>query len=428
MEWDYDDYGDAGDAAMMYDDAAMYDDDDNDVEGYFPEDAYLMEEEYLRYAIPHDPHQALNFSEVLDQCVRSSLTDAFRFTFPLIGLCLTLYVSSLMGQGFDAYIHIVAIVCGMSGLYYFFHYNMVYIVFLSVLGYLALVFGDRWLPQGRGIRVAAICALYLITCELYVAEATTWHQVRGAQMIMVMKLVSLAFDVDHGTVGAPPGTLEYAGYMYNAGTVVFGPWISFREYKRITCVIFPIGQLEASKIIPDRQCTVARERRGAICCFYVGHCREMAVARPYHVELPRSLVEVVTNWNVPMHNWLKTYVFKTTRPLGTFAAVLLTYAASSLLHGLNFQLSAVLLSLGFYSYIEHVLREKLSRYFDACVLARKCKPDCRHANKQQDPRVFLVNLGFTVISVWHLAYLGLMFDSSSEVEEKVSHSDKSLVV
>ncbi|CAE1268787.1 PORCN [Acanthosepion pharaonis] len=80
---------------------------------------------------------------------------------------------------------------------------------------------------------------------------------------------------------------------------------------------------------------------------------DLSVTRPSFIELPRSLVETVSNWNLPMHYWLKIYIFKNARPLGNFAAVLLTYGASSLLHGLNFQLAAVLLSLGFYSYIEH---------------------------------------------------------------------------
>ena len=38
----------------------------------------------------------------------------------------------------------------------------------------------------------------------------------------------------------------------------------------------------------------------------VGCCRDVAVSRPLNVEFPRSIVEVVTNWNIPMHFWLKT--------------------------------------------------------------------------------------------------------------------------
>ena len=32
----------------------------------------------------------------------------------------------------------------------------------------------------------------------------------------------------------------------------------------------------------------------------------VTVTRPWNIELPRSLVEVVINWNIPMHTWLKT--------------------------------------------------------------------------------------------------------------------------
>jgi len=64
-------------------------------------------------------------------------------------------------------------------------------------------------------------------------------------------------------------------------------------------------------------------------------------------------------------------VFRTTISYGSFVAVLSTYVASSLLHGLNFQLSAVLLSLGAYTYVEYMLRQKLANTFRACILVRR---------------------------------------------------------
>ena len=88
--------------------------------------------------------------------------------------------------------------------------------------------------------------------------------------------------------------------------------------------------------------------------------------------MPRSLVEVVVSWNLPMHRWLKQYVFKQTRSrLGPGPAVLMTYLASTLLHGLSGQLAAVLLSLGFYTWVEHSLRDKLSNIMDASIGARR---------------------------------------------------------
>ena len=64
--------------------------------------------------------------------------------------------------------------------------------------------------------------------------------------------------------------------------------------------------------------------------------------------------------------------------------------------GLNFQLGAVLLSIGIYAYIENgmiccgvacvtfvviVLRYKMSLRLDACVLDRPCPTECRHTHK-----------------------------------------------
>lgn len=141
----------------------------------------------------------------------------------------------------------------------------------------------------------------------------------------------------------------------------------------------------------------------------------LEVTSPLKVELPRSLVEVVIFWNVPMHHWLKQYVFRPSRPLlGTGLSILLTYAVSSLLHGLNFQMAAVLLSLGLYSYTEHILRSKLSKIFDSCVLARACPQPCQHLCKHDNVYVMICNFSFSCIAIFHLAYLGVMFDNSEE--------------
>lgn len=45
-----------------------------------------------------------------------------------------------------------------------------------------------------------------------------------------MKAISLAFDLDRGAVSSFPSPLEFMGYLCFAGTVVFGPWISFASY------------------------------------------------------------------------------------------------------------------------------------------------------------------------------------------------------
>ena len=70
------------------------------------------------------------------------------------------------------------------------------------------------------------------------------------------------------------------------------------------------------------------------------------------------------------------------RPWGAAAAIGATYGVSALLHGLNFQLGAVLLSLGFYTYVEHGTRHKLAAAFNASIAARRCPDaDCSYRYK-----------------------------------------------
>uniref|UniRef100_A0A4W4HHT3 Porcupine O-acyltransferase like n=1 Tax=Electrophorus electricus TaxID=8005 RepID=A0A4W4HHT3_ELEEL len=140
---------------------------------------------------------------------------------------------------------------------------------------------------------------------------------------------------------------------------------------------------------------------------------DITVARPLNVELPRSMVEVVTSWNQPMSHWLNKYVFKSALKLGTFPAILVTYTASALLHGLSFHLGAVLLSLGFITYVEHVLRKKLAAIFSACILSKRCPNDCPHLNKKA-VWVYGINLFFSALSIFHLTYLGSLFDLDAD--------------
>lgn len=52
----------------------------------------------------------------------------------------------------------------------------------------------------------------------------------GAQMILMMKVISVGFDLDQGTLFSLPDPLEYFGYTFCVGTSIFGPWVSFTSY------------------------------------------------------------------------------------------------------------------------------------------------------------------------------------------------------
>lgn len=156
-----------------------------------------------------------------------------------------------------------------------------------------------------------------------------------------------------------------------------------------------------------------------------------SISNPFYIELPRSLIQIVIHWNIPMHTWLKTCkfkilfssmveqflyrcilftdVFREARIFGVFPAICLTYLISSLLHGLNFKLAAVLLSIGLFSYIEFKFRNKLSSIFNSCLNSYSCN-GCDHLYKKQNIYVILGNLFFSIIAIVHLAYLGMVFE------------------
>ena len=101
-------------------------------------------------------------------------------------------------------------------------------------------------------------------------------------------------------------------------------------------------------------------------------------------------MEVVVSWNMPMHRWLKLYVFKQTKPrAGAGAAIVLTYLASTVLHGLTGQIAAVLFSLGAYTWVEHSLRAKLSNIMDASIGARR-ETETRKKVKTSGPPIHLL--------------------------------------
>ena len=49
-------------------------------------------------------------------------------------------------------------------------------------------------------------------------------------MVLAMKVISVAFDLQGGTLQDPPSIWEYCGYVFHVGSVIFGPWLGFQDY------------------------------------------------------------------------------------------------------------------------------------------------------------------------------------------------------
>ncbi|XP_041860799.1 protein-serine O-palmitoleoyltransferase porcupine-like isoform X2 [Melanotaenia boesemani] len=402
------------------------------------------------------------WQQLAESCGLSTVQQSVQQVWMLLLLCLVCRLCFRLGVG-SSVKHAVSALAGMYGLFLFFELHMLWVLLLGVLCYLILLLSRH--SSSRGLFLSAVILVYLLIGELHVIDVVTWHKIRGSQMVVAMKAISLAFDLDRKAVDILPSPAEFLGYVLFVGTVVFGPWISFSTYRNAvdgaklswlwlhtsvfnllksqicllvsTCVapyLFPLfipvyGNSVTQKWLHAYENAVSFHFSN----YFVGHLSEgtcvlagagfteekdhtrwnMRVVDPFSVEMPRSMVLVVTSWNIPMSRWLKTYVFKNAMKLGTFPAILVTYTASALLHGLSFHLGAVLLSLGFITYVEHVLRKKLASIFSACILSRPCSSDCSHQHKK-NYWVMMLNLIFSLLVVFHLTYLGSMFDPGSD--------------
>ncbi|XP_023573570.1 protein-serine O-palmitoleoyltransferase porcupine isoform X4 [Octodon degus] len=362
------------------------------------------------------------FQQLLQGCLLPTVQQGLDQIWLLLAICLACRL--LWRLGLPSYLkHASTVAGGFFSLYHFFQLHMVWVVLLSLLCYLVLFLCRH--SSHRGVFLSVTILIYLLMGEMHMVDTVTWHKMRGAQMIVAMKAVSLGFDLDRGEVGAVPSPVEFMGYLYFVGTIVFGPWIPFHSYLQavqgrplsrrwlqkvawslalaLLCLVLStcVGPYLFPYFIPlDGDRLLRNKKRKA---------RDLTVSRPLNVELPRSMVEVVTSWNLPMSYWLNNYVFKNALRLGTFSAVLVTYAASALLHGFSFHLAAVLLSLAFITYVEHVLRKRLAQILSACVLSKPCRPDCPHRHRL-GLGVRALNLLFGALAIFHLAYLGSLFD------------------
>ncbi|XP_074499628.1 protein-serine O-palmitoleoyltransferase porcupine-like isoform X4 [Sebastes fasciatus] len=420
------------------------------------------------------------FQELAHGCLLPTAQQGLEQVWQLLVICLLCRLLWMLGL--PAFVkHLGTVAGGFYTLYLFFELHMIWVVLLSLLCYLFLFLCRHSTIRGTFLSITVL--IYLLLGELHMMDTTNWHKMRGSQMVVAMKAISLAFDLDRGVVTSVPSPIEFMGYIYFVGTVIFGPWISFNSYKDAleghklsfswlskvsvswvkSQVCLVVSNCVAPYLFPyfipvygDKLLRGKKRRKIRwllayentmsfhFSNYFVGYLSEttttlagagfteekdnlkwdMTVSKPLSIEFPRSMVEVVTSWNLPMSRFLHTYVFKSALKFGTFSAVMVTYTASALLHGLSFHLGAVLISLGFITYIEHVLRKRLAAIFNACILSKKCQPNCTHRNKKK-LWVYMINIAFSALAILHLTYLGSVFSSSvdymEEDEDDITH-------
>jgi hypothetical protein len=52
-------------------------------------------------------------------------------------------------------------------------------------------------------------------------------------MVLSMKIISFSFDAEKGVTAEFPGVLEYSGYVLCPSSIIFGPFMMYKDYCQI---------------------------------------------------------------------------------------------------------------------------------------------------------------------------------------------------
>ncbi|XP_053676409.1 protein-serine O-palmitoleoyltransferase porcupine [Anopheles nili] len=460
---------------------------------YYYDDYY---DEYYEQLDQPIPVREISLEETINNCVHPSLRFARDYIFNFIVSNLLFSILILLARKIfpSSYrcLHLLSCVCGAILLYRVIDHGYYHFIQLAVSLHVVQWIVHHWFSgSGRYIKSSFIVIAYgignLLVSELLEPSSETWNRIRGTQMILLMKALSLAFDTeDNYSLRQQLNTLSYSGYILCPANVILGPWISFNDYLniwkptpnidlkhnrssvlRILIHLFRVifSALMAAGFLLISNCMIdylvapvatwkwVRAYSRALsfrtshyfiaylsqCCmisaavdwnrveeersFMLPVSSLYRVTSPIAVEFPRSLVQVVTAWNIPMHIWLKRYIFRTTkRPFGNAAAIAITYIISSLLHGLHYRLWITLLTIGLWTYVEHEIRRKIAAIYSACVLVGKCPEPCIvHQHKSKSLLCIIINTLFFLLNMFNLIYLGCIFESTEGPPEEISN-------
>ncbi|KMZ10492.1 protein-serine O-palmitoleoyltransferase porcupine [Drosophila simulans] len=445
------------------------------------EDDYYFGGEDEMEELVVDGHGVLELAgrllESLQSCVQPSVLQVMQYVAPMLLLCLLCRLLCLLYSQRRrltslAPLHLFHFACGLIILQLTVGYRLLLLLLLAAVGYLLL----QLLRLGRrGAQVLAVLTVgsqFLYELLIW-RRRSDWPQLRGIQMVVNMKLISLGFDLTaSGQLQARiPGPFAYLGYIYSPATCALGPWVSFGCY--MDCLVprnswlVSLRRLLPNVVFCVLAVTVSNCLAPALSDFFgdsshflvmywdalsvrsshyfVGIMAQALlvasdqrldgatkesdmlgplISQPWRIEWPRSISSLVRSWNIPMHEWLKRYIYAPCKPTAsssrgrTLLAVLCTYLVSSLLHGMDLRIYLVLISLALLAEGEALLRRQLASLLNACVTANLCpgKERCRYSHCPSKRRfnclsywlVRLTNLAFTALAIFHLAYLGVV--------------------
>ncbi|XP_013113192.1 protein-serine O-palmitoleoyltransferase porcupine [Stomoxys calcitrans] len=440
---------------------------------YYDEPENDLEHQAEDYEYDADLVGEESFSDLCKGCIAQTSYQIQQYIIILLSCGLVhviLWEATKRVREVNVLYHLISILCGLLSLWlYVGSSSTVYVLIhiFNICFFLRLVLAININHKGLW------ACIYTIGCQLLSEIALgeeKFESIRGPLMLVSMKLISVAFDIqDERENFHWSSTL---GYLCSPSSLILGPWIPFRTYrdknkigskrwkilKIILYVISSVVFLNLSNcILPWLKqlwngglwYRIYLDALAVRCSHYfisyLSHATLLVncwppsfhIVKPLEIEFPRSLSTAIRNWNIPMHLWLKSSVFHRVRSSqgrrSHFIAIITTYLVSCLVHGFNYKVHLVLVSLGLFSYFENNLRRTLAQVFNACIEAYPCRGNCKYKHctrghslmswhsKRQVVMVRLVNFMFSFIAIVQLAYLGIMLNSSNPSSSFIDH-------
>ncbi|XP_037938585.1 protein-serine O-palmitoleoyltransferase porcupine [Teleopsis dalmanni] len=446
---------------------------------YYYED-YNYDNNYIDYDDEDVELFPWTFQTTLSECIIPSGKQILSYIGTLIGCCLVFRFVCSIAKHQQRYkvMHMVSLITGFVALFFTLGFQCLIVVFLCLISYTTMLIGQYFNWRSYGLKLTITTIASHILFELLWNKTDEWQRIRGLQMISAMKIISLAFDLKQNdkneeNISSIPGLIPFFGYIFNPATSALGPWISYSAYLRsiqfvhkgyrwlywtVLNAVLAIAFLSLSDcLVPItlshsswKWMLTYRDALSVRCSqYFICFLSQATVAaagivpyndgrpnsalgylvcKPWEIEFPRSLTSVVRSWNLPMHKWLKIYMFRPmhNRYKNYLIAIIFTYIASSLLHGVHLKIYYVLFSLGFFAITENMLRLKLATIFNACVAANPCQKPCKYRNcysygwNSNTLIVAVINVIFSILTTVHLAYLGVMM-SETNLEQRDNH-------
>uniref|UniRef100_A0A0N4WQ64 Aa_trans domain-containing protein n=1 Tax=Haemonchus placei TaxID=6290 RepID=A0A0N4WQ64_HAEPC len=293
---------------------------------------------------------------------------------------------------------------------------------------------------------------FLDVFRQYLLPAHDFLAIRGILMIFAMKVSALTFD--SGSNCETKDIIPILAYIFGPATSVFGPFHTFDDYmnslnrRTIKAILHSMVLVAVAFcflsysscigiLLPDGSILTDyitaqsfRTSHYFVCMLSEGLVLlsgiKLSTCSPLSVEVPRSLVEVVVAWNIPMHRFLHTC------KLYTIALL------CSVRGGISFERAIVVLSKRlFVMFIQISYRLAMHYQFLSLSLSAlyytllsgieypegfQCAFELGRAGIGHWQTLF-INVVFFAVSVYQLIYLGAPFDGEgAEIGYEMSHT------